>query len=139
MTVTITPEEYKALLQPTGNAGKKPRKRRSRNPGHVSESLVVSSCIKWLWNHGCFIWRNNTGGFRDKTGRMVKYGAVGSPDIIGMTPTGRFIGVECKSPTGGGLTEHQERFRERVIEHDGIYIVARSVNDLEWEKGAILA
>lgn len=137
--IRITEEDYKTLLQPTGN-GKKPSPRapRKRNPNHVSESLVVSACIKWLWSHGCYIWRNNTGMLFDKKNRPVRYGYVGSPDIIGMTPTGRFLGIECKSPTGGDLSEPQERFRDRCRANGGIYLTIRSVDQLEERKGEIL-
>lgn len=99
----------------------------------VPESLVVSACLKWLWVHGCFVWRNNTGGLRDKRNLLVRFGRTGSSDIIGMTKAGKFLGIECKSSIGK-LTEHQMRFRDDVQSHGGIYILARSVDDLEAKK-----
>lgn len=110
-----------------------PRKPKYGNK--VRESQVVDACMKWLWAHGVFCWRNNTGALRDKKNRLIRFGKVGSPDIIGIAPwsschRGRFIGVECKSDIGK-LTPHQEAFCEQVTTHSGIYIVARSIDDLE--------
>lgn len=28
------------------------------------ESALVSHCIKWLYAHGCYVWRNNTGAYK---------------------------------------------------------------------------
>lgn len=104
------------------------------------ESQVVSACIRWLWFNGCFVWRNNTGGWRvPNTKRVIRYGFPGSGDIIGVNPHGRFISIECKSPDGNDPTPIQERFGSRVIENSGIYIVARSVDDLEAHKVEILS
>lgn len=132
--IHITEEQYGAM---TGNA-KPLRAPRKRDPRHVSESSVVSACIAWLWNHGCYIWRNNTGALKDIKGRVIRYGLVGSADIIGMTPAGRFLSIECKSPTGGNLSPHQERFRDRVRAKNGVYLIIRSIDDLERRKEEIL-
>lgn len=101
----------------------------------VPESKVVDACIKWLWQRGVFCWRNNTGALRDKRNHLIRFGKVGSPDIIGIAPwsschRGKFIGIECKSSTGK-MTPHQEEFCSKVTANFGIYIVARSIDDLE--------
>lgn len=103
------------------------------------ESAVVASCIKWLWQMGCFIWRNNSGAYKPaNSNSYVVFGKKGSPDIIGLTPHGRFIGVECKRPGGKGLEPHQEAFRDKVEANNGLYILARSLDDLEAMKAEIL-
>lgn len=110
----------------------------NRKP-HIKESLVVNSCIRWLWLNGCFVWRNNSGGFKPEGGqRVIRFGRVGSPDIIGMTPGGRFLGVECKSGKNK-LSDQQEVFKTDTLAHNGIYITAYSVDDLEAGKAEILA
>lgn len=98
----------------------------------VRESLVLQACLGWLYHKGCFTWRNNSGVLRDKKNNPIRFGLNGSADIIGMTPNGRFLAVECKSERGQ-LSEPQERFRDRVLASGGIYIVARSTDDLERE------
>jgi hypothetical protein len=104
----------------------------------VKESLVVSACIQWLHVHGCFVWRNNTGAYKHPASNtFIRYGLVGSGDILGMTPRGRFLAVECKSEKGKP-TEQQERFGGRVTEHGGLYILAHSIDDLEARRGEIL-
>ena len=103
----------------------------------MKESLVVSACIQWLHVNGCFIWRNNTGAFKDATGRWVRYGLNGSADVIGVNPSGRFIAVEAKSDKGKP-TEQQLRFGERVVAHGGVYVVAHSIDDLESRRAELL-
>ncbi len=109
-------------------------KRRGRQP----EGLVVNACIKWLWAQGCFVWRNNTGALPDKTGRKVHYGHKGSADIIGVNPYGKFIAVEAKSAKGR-ITPEQAIFRDRIEAKGGVYVLAKSIDDLEARKGEILA
>lgn len=99
------------------------------------ESAVKAACMGWLAQHKIFIWRNNTGSYKTQTGHWVAYGFKGSPDIIGMTKTGRFLGIECKSDTGT-LRPEQKAFRDATALNGGLYIVARSIDDLEawkWE------
>lgn len=132
--IHVTTEEYRALLRPG-----KPKAKRKKNPLHVSESSVVNACIKWLWNHGCYVWRNNTGAARTEGGGFIRYGLKGSPDIIGMNPSGRFLGIECKSPTGGDIEPEQELFRERCHAKKGFYMIARGIDDLERRKADIFA
>ncbi len=111
----------------------------------MSENQVVSACIRWLFAHGCFVWRNNTGGTTKRyTNRQgveseyhVRFGAKGSPDIIGTTPTGQFIGVECKYGRNK-LDDHQKLFGERLAEKNALFIVAYSIDDLEKNKERIL-
>lgn len=103
----------------------------------MSENKVVSACIQWLFHNGCFVWRNNSGAYKTTSGAYVRYGAKGSPDIIGTTPSGRFIGVECKYGKND-LEPSQEAFGERLKKKGALYIVAYGVDDLEACKKEIL-
>lgn len=103
----------------------------------MSENKVVDSCIKWSFAHGCYVWRNNTGAYKPEgTNRYIRYGLSGSSDIIGLTQSGRFIGVECKWGKNK-LTENQEKFRDRIVGNNGIYVTAYSIDDLEKVKEVI--
>jgi hypothetical protein len=94
------------------------------------EGAVVKSCLDYLKLRGAYVWRNNTGALRDKKDRPVFFGKVGSSDIIGLLPGGRFIAVECKVP-GGRLSEHQIEFLKDIERMGGLAVIARSIDDLE--------
>jgi len=77
-----------------------------------------------------FAWRNNT-----RTvwldGRPVYFGYPGSADIIGLLPDGRFLAVETKRPVGGKQSPKQIRFQEKIEASGGVYLLVRSVEELE--------
>jgi len=58
----------------------------------------------------------------------------GWPDITGLLPDGRFIGVECKSPEGR-QSPVQKQMEQEIRRRNGIYVLARSIDDVE---GAIM-
>ena len=92
----------------------------------MRESNIVAECMVALSKAGCTVFRNNTGALPDRTGRIVRYGlAVGSSDVIGWTPDGRFLAVECKTDTGRA-TEPQDRFIAAVNRSGGRAGIARS-------------
>jgi hypothetical protein len=70
------------------------------------------------------VWRNQTGALRDRHGRLVTFGLVGSPDVIGVT-RGRALAIECKGAKGR-QTEAQKRFEGGWRAAGGIYVLARS-------------
>ena len=81
----------------------------------------------------------NTGAYKPEgSNRYIRYGTPGASDIIGLTKAGRGIYVECKSARGK-LSPLQETFKERIESHKGIYILAKSIDDLEWRKSEIIA
>lgn len=103
----------------------------------MSENQVVNACIRWLWLHGVYCWRNNSGGYKSDKGNFIRYGHKGSSDIIGITPSGRFISVEAKHGKNK-LQPSQEEFRDKILACNGIYIVAYSTDDLEARKNEIV-
>ena len=91
-----------------------------------SEANILNDCLIALSGVGCKVWRNNTGQLPDKNGRPIKFGlCVGSSDIIGMTPSGVFLAVECKTAMGQP-TEAQLRFLHAVIAQGGLAGIARN-------------
>lgn len=114
---------------PTASKGKRPPK---------PENAVVKACLHYLQTLNCFVWRNNTGGFKpySNSGQVVRFGKVGSGDIIGMTPSGRFITIEAKSDKGT-QSDYQGEFQRRVEACGGIYILARSTDDIARRRGEI--
>ena len=116
----------------------------------IPEAAILKQCLQWLAWNGVFCWRNNTtahantytrkDGSRGKS--FIRTGKPGSADIIGMLPKaskrpGAFLAVECKSARGTA-SELQNRFRDDVMKSGGVYILARSIDDLERELKPLL-
>lgn len=111
----------------------------------MSESAVVAACIKWLYAHGCIAFRNNSGAFKTSYTRkdgttsesLVRFGRKGWGDIVGCTKHGRYLEVEAKAEKGKQSPE-QKQHQADVEARGGLYILARSVDDLEAKKQEIL-
>lgn len=94
-----------------------------------SEANVMNDALLALSAAGCLAWRNNTGQLPDANGRPIKFGlCVGSSDIIGIAPDGKFIAVEVKSAIGQP-TDAQLRFINAVRARGGRAGIARCAND----------
>ena len=102
-------------------------------PLYAKEGELVKDCITRLTKAGCFVWKQNQGGMKVEgkgQGRFIKFAHVeGISDIIGMTPTGRFLAVECKM-VGNKPTKKQQDFLEAVADSGGLAVVAYSADAL---------
>jgi len=108
------------------------------NPETKIQNLILMALSK----AGCLVFRNESAGawvgkviHKDASqvtltnARMIRFGlAVGSSDIIGVAPCGRFIAIEIKT-SKGRATKEQLRFFEAVNNAGGIAGIARSVED----------
>lgn len=74
-------------------------------------------------------WRSNTGALKSAS-RFIKFGIPGSPDLIGFTRFGRFIGCECKTAEGT-LSDSQKPFHNAMTLAGCIIFVARSYQDAD--------
>lgn len=75
------------------------------------------------------IWRQNTGAALTKNG-MVRFGVPGQADITGLLiPSGRRLEIEVKDAKGR-QRESQKLFQKMIEKSGGIYILARSVEDV---------
>lgn len=103
----------------------------------VSESLVLTQILAYLeTRHDLLFWRNNTGSVR-KGRRIIKFGYRGSADILAVqAPTGRLIGIECKRSDGGVVSGSQIRWGDDLTRHGGVYLVARSVEEVREALGS---
>jgi penicillin-binding protein-related factor A (putative recombinase) len=106
------------------------RKKPGEGKGMTAEGAVKKACLEYLKLRGAYVWVNNTGALRDKKNRPVFFGKVGSSDILGVLPGGKFIAVECKAPKGR-LSDHQIEFLNEIEKMGGVAIIARSVDDIE--------
>ena len=97
----------------------------------VKEADVQRQILGWLKYQRKYVpmfWRNNTGAVRlDK--RFIRFGAVGSSDILGILNDGRLLAIEVKSAKGK-LTKYQKDFIDGVNSAGGVAFVARSIDDV---------
>ena len=75
--------------------------------------MVQDQILTWLKIKGIFAWRNNNGAtFDSRRGAYRirgKHELNGVPDIIGILPDGKFLGIEVKKP-GGKTSDDQDLF-----------------------------
>ncbi len=96
-----------------------------------NETALVKACLQYLnMVAGALARRNNTGKLIDRTGRPVTFGlGVGSSDIIGCLPGGRYLAVECKIGKNK-LTLNQKLFLESVKAAGGLALCVWSLPEL---------
>lgn len=96
-----------------------------------AETNLQARIMMALSEAGCRVFRNNTGAFMDeKSKRLVRYGVggKGGPDLWGIAPDGKALGVEVKTPTGRVRPE-QIAFIQMIRIAGGYAGIARSVED----------
>ena len=91
----------------------------------TEENNLTKEIMAYLTVKQIYHWRNNTG--RRGT---VSYGFAGSADILGLLPSGRFLAIEVKSPTGMQNVS-QMIFESHINSNKGLYILARDLKDVE--------
>lgn len=80
---------------------------------------------------GMRVFRNHTGGVYAKDGTFHRFGlCVGSSDLIGWTPDGRFAAIEVKSPTGKP-SQAQLNFIEQVKKSGGFACIIDNEKNLK--------
>jgi hypothetical protein len=95
----------------------------------MTHSDLINECLLALSPLGLF-WSNRTGAVK-VDGRFIRYGLVGSSDILGMlNPSGRMIGVECKIGRDP-QRKAQRAFMLAVRRAGGIYLLVHSVDELQ--------
>ena len=104
-----------------------PRRHRGK-PEHAVQKAI----LLWLRANGCLVAVTDAGAAY----RAGSFGAdtvpAGWPDITGLLPDGRFIGVEVKSPTGR-QSPVQKAIEQEIRKRSGIYVLAYSVQDVQRE------
>jgi hypothetical protein len=51
---------------------------------------------------------------------------------------GQFIAIECKREKGGKQSEAQARFQKNIENHGGLYVLAKSVDEVEKALGPVM-
>jgi hypothetical protein len=97
----------------------------------MSETLIVKSILGALqlkYKNRAKFWRNNTGATKTETGGFVRFGALGSPDILGILQGGRFVALEVKTAKGR-TSPAQESWLAEALQLGAVAGVARSIDD----------
>jgi hypothetical protein len=82
--------------------------------------------------HDMRLWRSNCGVATMGVGpaaRIVSFGVPGQADLSGIVCDGRRLEIEIKSQTGKQSKE-QKSYQSMIERFGGIYILARSVEDV---------
>lgn len=115
------------------------------------ERLVRNAIVDWLRMHRIMCWIFDSVGIFDPNKRVYltrssKYKIKGLPDIHGILPGGRFLGVEVKQPDRVNAKGQTVRYypsaeqKERIAEINaagGLAFVARSIEDMESRKAEL--
>lgn len=99
----------------------------------MTESPLIRDILEaWGAHPRVRIARINVGkAYPPRSSRLVTFGVPGTPDICGIiAPQGRWFGIECKSARGR-QREDQETFQRVIERFGGLYVLARSVEDVD--------
>lgn len=90
----------------------------------MKEKEIQSAIIQYLTLKKILHWRQNSGTFKT----VYRMGIVGAPDIFAVKES-KIYGIEVKNEKGK-LSDGQILFRQQFEKAGGIYLVARSIDDV---------
>lgn len=96
----------------------------------MKESIIQRQILDYLTARRILSWRCSLGGVRLGSGRMAKNAMAGFPDIAFVLDQGQFGTIEVKAEKGR-LSAAQEMWCDRLVAKNVLYILARSVEDVE--------
>lgn len=98
------------------------------------EGRIQLAILKHLRANGVMCWRHEPNTYNHALGRHISnpYAMKGVPDILALHPdgSGRFLGIEVKTKRGVQSPD-QKLFQRRCEALGGVYILARSVEDVD--------
>lgn len=99
------------------------------------EGEVQAGIMAYLNLRGdCFFWRQNN--FAGAVGGDYIHAEKGVPDIL-CVKDGRLYGIEVKREIGGKVSSDQVRFGNNLVSAGGLYVVARSVPEVQLALGPV--
>lgn len=121
------PTDYERSYVPLNRA--KPKR-----SGATPEAKVSKAIDKYLSLIGAIVIRTNSGSWQDEHGNYIYGAKAGTSDKTVAIPaqeghSATFLALEVKSATGK-QSEAQKRYQRRVEAIGGLYILARSVEDV---------
>lgn len=101
----------------------------------IPEKIIQKQILQFLTAYGIFVFRVNVYGIYSQKfqgyRKLPPFSMRGMADILGILPGGRFLAIEVKT-TKGKQSIWQKHFEDLVKRAGGIYILARSVNDVRF-------
>jgi hypothetical protein len=89
---------------------------------------LKNDALEWLAVAGYFAWPNETGA-TEIDGRFMRFGKKGSGDILAVIHSRH---CEFEAKTGNAVQSKHQRIHQLMVEkHGGLYIVFRSLEDLQ--------
>ena len=95
----------------------------------MKETDIQRAILEYLALRKVFHWRNNSGAYKTATGGFIRYGTLGSPDIM-CCVNGNLVGLEVKQP-GGRQSDHQKAFEAGLLAAGGRYHVVHSIDEVQ--------
>ena len=98
----------------------------------INESEVVREVKEVIRINGLKLQRINTGCFTVGEGRakrFIKTAEAGTLDFEGYDNHGRHVGIECKRPVGGRLSDEQAARIDDINRKGGVAFVVTSGNE----------
>lgn len=102
-----------------------PRRRQRRRP----EREIQKRIVRRLRASGCLVAVTDAGAAYRAGGFFGESIPVGWPDVTGLLPGGRFLGVEVKSARGR-QSAAQKQMQDEIESRGGLYILAYSIEDV---------
>ena len=99
----------------------------------ITEAMIQRSIMDYLAivskQQSLYYFRAGAGAMKTEAGRYFKTGRPGLPDIV-VLYSGKFIGLEVKTPTGRQSTA-QKNAENYIKDAGGEYHIVRSVTDVK--------
>lgn len=98
----------------------------------ISEANVKKACLHYLQIKGYFWWQINNTGIWDTEKQVFRRSQTLRPGVSDamVLVNGILYALEFKSSTGR-LSEAQKEFQHQIEANGGIYLVVRSIDDLQ--------
>ncbi len=116
---------YKAAADQSRKA-----RRASRNSAHTP---LVNAVVELLHRRGAVVWQNDSGAVYDPVRKCFRKSGKkrrGIADVIACLTDGTFAAFEVKTGKAK-LTDDQESFRDDVLRAGGLFVLVRSLSDVE--------
>lgn len=95
----------------------------------VMGTALTGMVMSALGDHGIPCWRQQAGVTQGFSGSIVRLGINGCADICAILPDGKMLQVEVKAGKDR-QSDDQKRFQAMIERNNGIYLIARSVDDV---------
>ena len=103
----------------------------------MKEQIIQKQILDYLRLQGFFAWKNNNQGIYDEARNCWR--TIETKGIADITAVRNGVVLFCEVKTDIGIqSESQKQFEESLKDHGGIYVLARSLDDIiKWLESLI--